>query len=98
MEDAVEYGWKNEYLKYMAKCSMLSGEKELSEKYIKTLSNTLFYKDYARELKGYIDNPETVKNNREFADVLNLCTFDNELAGDESKLELYLLNSFADLT
>ncbi len=42
LEDAVEYGWKVDYMKYMVKTSIVSGEYDLAMKYINTLKKTLF--------------------------------------------------------
>ena len=54
LEDAVEYGWKVDYLKYMVKTSIISGEYDLAQKYINTLKKTLFYKKWAKKYEKFI--------------------------------------------
>lgn len=102
LEDGVEYGWKTEYLKYMAKTSLLSGEYKAAQKYVSTLSQTLFHKKWAAKYQKYIDNPSEMAKDKEFASVRQLYCYEDQLDGDNSLVEIYLLNyfshSFADTT
>ena len=95
LEDAVEYGWKVDYLKYMVKTSLVSGEYALAQKYINTLKKTLFYKGWAEEYEKMAQNPELIAKDREFAGILPLYQYPNQLDGDNTLVEIYLLNYFA---
>lgn len=95
LEDAVEYGWKVDYLKYMVRTSIVSGEYELARKYINTLKKTLFYKDWAAKYEKMLDNPALIAKDREFASILPLYQFEDQLDGDNTLVEIYLLNYFA---
>lgn len=102
LEDGVEYGWKTEYLKYMTKTSLLSGEYKAAQKYVNTLSKTLFHKKWAAKYQKYIDNPSEMAKDKEFASIRQLYCYEDQLDGDNSLVEIYLLNyfshSFADTT
>ena len=95
LEDGVEYGWKVEYLKYMAKTSILSSEYEVAQKYINTLSQTWFHKKWAAKYQKYIDDHSLVAKDKEFATILPLYCYGDQLDGDNSLVEIYLLNYFA---
>lgn len=95
LEDAVEYGWKVDYIKYMVKTSIISGEYPLAMKYINTLKKTLFYKEWAEKYEKMIQNPELIAKDREFAGILPLYQFEDQLDGDNTLVEIYLLNYFA---
>ena len=95
LEDAVEYGWKVDYLKYMVRTSLISGEPELAKKYIRTLKKTLFYRGWAEKYEKIANNPELVAKDREMASILPLYQYGDQLDGDNSLVEIYLLNYFA---
>ncbi len=95
LEDAVEYGWKVDYIKYMVKASIISGEYPLAQKYINTLKKTIFYKKWAEKYEKMIKNPELIAKDREFAGILPLYQFEDQLDGDNTLVEIYLLNYFA---
>lgn len=95
LEDAVEYGWKVDYLKYMVRTSLVSGEPELAKKYIRTLKKTLFYRDWAEKYEKIANNPELMAKDREMSSILPLYQYENQLDGDNSLVEIYLLNYFA---
>ena len=95
LEDAVEYGWKVDYLKYMVRTSLVSGEYELAKKYIRTLKKTLFYRGWAEKYEKLANNPSLIAQDREMASILPLYQYEDQLDGDNSLVEIYLLNYFA---
>lgn len=95
LEDAVEYGWKVDYLKYMVRTSLISGEPALAQKYINTLKKTLFYRGWAEKYEKMIHNPALMAKDREMASILPLYQYEDQLDGDNSLVEIYLLNYFA---
>ena len=95
LEDAVEYGWKVDYLKYMVKTSLISGEYDLAMKYINTLKKTLFYKGWAKNYEKFVKDPSLIAKDREFAGILPLYQYPDQLDGDNTLVEIYLLNYFA---
>ena len=95
LEDGVEYGWRVEYLKYMTKCAILSGEYASARKYLDTLSKTWFHKKWVEHYKQFVDNPKLIQKDKEFATILPLYCYEDQLDGDNSLVEIYLLNYFA---
>lgn len=95
LEDAVEYGWKIDYLKYMVRTSLISGEPALAQKYINTLKKTLFYRGWAEKYEKMVENPSLIAKDREMASILPLYQYEDQLDGDNSLVEIYLLNYFA---
>ena len=95
LEDAVEYGWKIDYLKYMVRTSLVSGEPALAQKYINTLKKTFFYRGWAEKYEKMVKDPELVAKDREMASILPLYQYEDQLDGDNSLVEIYLLNYFA---
>ncbi|HEX2936335.1 MAG TPA: DUF6057 family protein [Bacteroidales bacterium] len=65
MEDMVEYGMKSSYLKYMVKSAIVNREYELARKYNTVLSETLFYRKWAKKYQAYIDDPSLTENDSE---------------------------------
>ena len=95
MEDGVTYGWRTEYLKYMAKTSIANGDYKVARKYVDMLERTLFQKDWAKKYGAYLDHPETIAQSTEFGPVLRLLPQQDGLASDQSIIEMYLLKTFA---
>ena len=95
LEDAVEYGWKVDYLKYMVRTSLISGEPALAQKYINTLKKTLFYREWAEKYEKMVEDPTLIAKDREMASILPLYQYEDQLDGDNSLVEIYLLNYFA---
>lgn len=94
VEDAVEYGWRYEYLKHAARCMLLSGEYRLAQRYVDILKRTIFYRSWAEELEKYINDPSLIGKTNEFAMPLQLACYPDELAVDDSFVEAYLLKNF----
>lgn len=95
LEDAVEYGWKVDYLKYMVRTSLVSGEPALAQKYINTLKKTIFYRGWAEKYEKMVKDPSLIAKDCEMASILPLYQYEDQLDGDNSLVEIYLLNYFA---
>ncbi|MCR5131992.1 MAG: DUF6057 family protein [Prevotella sp.] len=95
LEDGVEYGWCIEYYKFMLKCSILNGEMTVAQKYIDILSQTKYYRDYAQQFEQYVKNPSLVAKNEEFSTIKHLMPPYNELTSDQSLIEIFLIDYFA---
>ena len=95
IEDGVVYGWRTEYLKYMAKASIANGDHEVARKYINMLGRTLFQKEWAKKYSAYLDHPERIRESTEFGPVVRLLPAQDQLSSDLSVIEMYLLRTFA---
>ncbi|MDE6022746.1 MAG: hypothetical protein K2G13_04510 [Muribaculaceae bacterium] len=70
MEHNVQYGKRVFFLKYMVKSALLNGEIRLAKKYNDILLGTLFYRDWAKEMNRYIEDPSLIDSNIEFKSIL----------------------------
>lgn len=98
VEDAVEYGWRIEYLKHAVRSMLLAGEHRLAERYINILKHTLFYSDWASEMEGYMKNLESILRNRDFFMPLSMTCYDDFLDVDESYVEAFLTKNLTNMT
>lgn len=67
MEHTVRFGKRAFYLKYMMKCALTSGDYRLARRYCDMLGSTLSHRDYAERYRKFIDHPELIKEDSEFA-------------------------------
>lgn len=94
VEDAVEYGWRFEYLKHAVRSMLLSGEYVLAERYINILKQTLFHRSWAEEMEQLLYRPTQIAAEPEFAMPLYMTTYEDVLAVDESFVEAFLTKDF----
>lgn len=93
IEDAVEYGWKVEYLKHAVRSMIAVGEYKLASRYINILKKTLFHKEWAEKCEALIEKPQSIENNPEYAIPRQMFSYKNTLDVDESYVEAYLINT-----
>lgn len=94
VEDAVEYGWRYEYLKHAVRSMLLSGEYRLALRYINILKRTLFYRDWAEEMELFVENPERIAKEKDFYMPLQMACYNDALDVDESFVEAFLTKNF----
>ena len=95
LEDGVEMGWRVEYLKYLTRCSLINGEYRVARKYINELKHTRYYRDWALEHERFLDNDEAMHADPNFEPIFHLLCPDDQLASDNSMVEYFLMNNFA---
>lgn len=95
VENAVERGWKVEYLKHAVRSMLLNGEYKLMKRYTNILKHTLFHSDWAERYERIADNPESIAKISEFAFPLQMRVYPDILDVDESFVEAYLLNNLS---
>ena len=97
LEDGVEFGWRAEYLKYMTRCALVTGEIEVARKYIRLLKHTRFHKEWAEAQEQYANHPETIKDDKDYAIVKRLLMQEDHLGTDNGVAEMYLMNTLLDI-
>lgn len=113
MEDGVEFGWKLETLKFMARNALLNHEWEVARKYLDLIRQTTFGRQWADHYAALLRNPDCMdlqkveaaikagkpilseKDTEEFLPIMHMMTYPDRLDGDNTLVEMYLLNSFA---
>lgn len=91
MERGVEFGWRVEQLKYMARCSILNGEMQLARKYLRLLKQTLFHDTWADELWQLTEHPENIPQSQEMGFITHMMHYSNQLTTDHNLLEDFLM-------
>ena len=87
-EMGVEFGWRVENLKLLAKCALLNQEEGRSRKYLNLLKHTTFYSNWAEEAPA-MDELKTVAR---------MMHYTNFLSGDNGYVERFLMNRLAEST
>ena len=87
-EMGVEFGWRAEYLKLLAKCAILNKEESRARKFLNLLKHTTFHSDWASE----------VREKDELKTVARMMHYNNILSGDQGYVERFLMNRLAEST
>lgn len=91
LEVGVEFNWNIEILQYMARCSLLSSEKQVTKKYLNLLKQTLYYDQWAVEYEKMLTNPKLIKQSAETGPVTHMMHYSEVLGEDDAKTEKYLM-------
>ena len=97
LEDGVEYGWRIEHLKLMTRCAMVNGEYAVAKKYIDQLKHTRFHRDWAINQEQFLNHPEKMKDDAEYAIIQRLLMKEDHLGSDNGLAEMYLMNVLMDI-
>ena len=97
MEDGVEFGWRVDYLKNLALCSLLNGEPVLAQKYLDLLKKTKYYADWAARYEHYVSHPADIKKDPRLGPIVPLMSYSNVLASDKSVIETFLLTNLSNV-
>ncbi|MBQ6085607.1 MAG: hypothetical protein IJK94_03830 [Bacteroidaceae bacterium] len=95
MENAVEYGWRVDYLIHMVKSSLLNGDWEVARKYLGLLKKTRYYREWAEHYETYLHNPKKVEEDPEMNPIAQMMINESHLDSDNTKIELFILNTFS---
>lgn len=94
MEDAVEYGWTPETLKYGAMSQIAAGNLKAAEKMLSKLEKSMFNRKWAQQQKELIENPAKLQASDFYAFIKQLEPEDSHLSNDVISIEAYIMNSF----
>lgn len=95
MEMGVEFDWRPEYLKYMAKCAILEGDWPVARKYLGILRHTLFFNDWAQQMEAFIGHPEAVANDPGMGPITHMLHYQNRLTSDQGLIEEFIMRQLA---
>lgn len=98
MEMGVEFGWRAEYLKLMAKCALLNGEQAQTRKYLGVLSHSLTFCDWARQTRPLVGDSAAIANHTEYGPVTHMLHYADELSSDNGFVERFIMNQLAGST
>ena len=87
-EMGVEFGWRVENLKLLAKCALLNKEEGRARKFLNLMKHTTFYGSWAN----------SVREKDELNTVARMMHYDNFLSGDNGYVEQFLMKRLAEST
>ena len=94
-EMGVEFGWRAEYLKLLAKCAILNGEQQHARKYLNIMKQTMNFDDWARQAQGLVGDSAAIAADPEMGIVKRMMHYDNNLSSDQGYVERFLMNTLA---
>lgn len=95
IEDAVEYGWSNEVLKYAVRSTLIAQDWDIAEKYISQLEHTTFYRKWAAAQRRYLRHPELFSESDEYSGVIPLLNKTRQNTNDKAFPEDFLISQFS---
>ena len=95
IEGGVEFGWRVQHLKYLARCGMMAGETNVMYKYTEMLKHTLFHGQWAEHLEELQQQPEKRRADSETGPVMHMLHYPDAIGVDNGYAERYLMNHLA---
>ena len=103
MEMGVEFGWRAEHLKYMARCAILNGELKAARKYLQMLKHTMFFSQWAAQMEQLCTPTTDRQAAATFAQsaapemefVAHMMHYDDALKADNGFVELFIMRRLA---
>lgn len=92
VEDAVEYGWRTEYIKHAIRSLIALGQYKLAHRYTDMLKHTIFHRSWAERYEKMIEKPQLIEKAPDITVPRQLNCYKNTLDVDESFVEAYLMN------
>ena len=84
-EMGVEFGWRTNNLKYLAKCALLNKEENRARKFLNLLKHTTFYGDWA----------DKAREMEELKTVSRMMHYTNHLTSDNGYVERFVMERLA---
>jgi hypothetical protein len=97
IEGGVEFGWRVEHLKYMARRALMTGEVKAMYKYTGELKHTLFHGEWARNLEKLQQQPELLRTDSETGPILHMMRYPDMVGADNGYTERYVMNHLSQM-
>ncbi len=97
IEAGVEFGWRVENLKNMARCALLQGNTRALYKYTGLLRHTLYYKKFAEVLEKLQGHTDKIAELRETGPILHMLHYPEMIGGSKGMFENNLMTVLANL-
>ena len=96
MEKGVEFGWRAEHLKYIARSSVLNGDMQLARKYLGLLKQTMFHGTWADHVYELTEHAKNIRKDNEMGFIKHMMHFDDSLIADHNLVENFLMRRLID--
>ena len=97
IEAGVEFGWRVENLKNMARCALLQGNAQALRKYTGLLKHTLYFGRFAEILENLQGHSDKIGELRETGPVLHMLHYPEMIGGSKGGFEKNLMTVLAGL-
>jgi hypothetical protein len=97
IEGGVEFGWRSQHLKYMARCGLMGNEVSVMYKYTGLLKHTLFHGSWAEHLESLQQQPAKKAEDKETGPVTHMLQYPDMVGTDHGYAEKYIMNHLAAL-
>lgn len=94
LEQGVEFGFRAEYLKYLMRCALVSGDDQEAKKYASLLKHTRYHKAWAEKYERFIGHHNQLKGNAEFSPICRLMTSSDFVGTDQMMAEKFIMERF----
>lgn len=94
-EMGVEFGWRMENLKLLAKCAILNGEQQHALKYIGLLRQTTFGKEWADKAQQLMGDSAAIVRDAEMGFITHMMHYPSRLSSDKGNIERFLMETLA---
>lgn len=95
LENAVEYGWSNNTIKYMTLLAILTSQEDLADKFLRQLDKTLFSRKWADQMRLLAQKPEATLTEKPFNTIVPLMCYQDNMTNDMGKTEMFLIKHFS---
>ena len=95
IEGGVEYGWRVEHLKYLARCALMANEKNVMYKYTEMLKHTMFHSQWASWLEKLQQQPQLKREDSETGPIMHMMHYPDVVGTDHGYAERYVMNHLA---
>lgn len=83
MEEGVEFGWSVDLLKYLARASVMSNERQATRKYLNLLRQTHYYDDWADHMEQLMNDRKLLEGDKETGPITHMMQYP-DIQGDAS--------------
>ena len=97
IEGGVEYGWRVEHLKYMARSGLMANEVNAMYKYTELLKHTMFHSKWAERLEKLQQQPELKREDSETGPIMHMMHYPDMVGTDHGYTEKYVMNHLASM-
>ncbi len=97
VEAGVEFGWRVEHLKYLARCALMTNEVNAMYKYTELLKHTMFHGQWAENLEQLQQQPKQRQEDQETGPILHMLQYPDIVGADHGYTEKYVLNHLAQM-
>ena len=94
LEDGVEFGWRAEHLKHLARCALVNGEWQVARKYLRLLRHTRHHSQWAKRQEHFLGHEGLLRADASYGPVYHLLSPKDILSSDNELVEQFLMYHF----